>query len=252
MRPWEIILSHHEAHVLIDESTAPEFFTGGARQMSVTKTAGKVSENHLRHFLSQQGTDAPHNARAAALTLAQISELGLVYQPAELSRIKKIAQAHDLYIHMDGARFANAVASTNASPAELTWQAGVDVLSLGATKCGCLAAEAVVFFNHGLADDFEHRRKRSGHLLSKGRLLATQFCAWLDDGHWLELATHANNQAATLAAALEKNSEIRLAWPCEANEIFAIIPVHMQQRLKKAGAESVSYTHLTLPTIYSV
>ncbi len=247
VQPWETILSHHEAHVLIDESTAPEFFTGGARQIGITRTAGKIDAHHLERFLSQSGTDVPHNARPAALTLAQISELGLVYQPAELSRLKEIAQQHDLRIHMDGARFANAVSATNASPAELTWQSGVDVLSLGATKCGCLAAEAVVFFDHSLADDFEHRRKRSGHLLSKGRLLASQFIAWLDDNHWLNLAKHANTHAAMLAAALEKNPDIRLAWPCEGNEIFAIIPKRTEQKLKKAGAEFYQWYSHGLP-----
>jgi len=247
VRPWETILSHHEAHVIIDESTAPEFFTGGARQISITNTAGKIDAKHLQRFLNQAGTDVPHNAKPAAVTLAQVNELGLVYQPDDLSRLKEVSQQHKLSIHMDGARFANAVSATQISPAKLTWQSGIDVLSLGATKCGCLAAEAVVFFDHALAEDFEHRRKRSGHLLSKGRLLASQFIAWLEDDHWLKLAAHANSQATRLAGALEKNPEIRLAWPCEANEIFAIMPKHTEQRLKKSGAEFYRWYSHGLP-----
>jgi len=247
VKPWEVILSHHEGHVYIDESTAPEFFTGGARQIALTKSAGKIEPQHLNHFLQQCGDDAPHNARPAALSFAQVSELGRVYSPAEISALSNIAHAHQMYVHMDGARFANAVVASGVGADEITWKAGVDVLSLGATKCGCLAAEAVVFFNQELATDFEQRRKRSGHLLSKGRFLAAQFEAWLTDNHWLDLASHANEKATELSRRLEQINHIRLAWPCDANEIFAIMPKDTEQRLKDAGAEFYQWYDHGLP-----
>ncbi len=247
VKPWETILCHHQAHILIDESTAPEFFSGGARQVPVTKEAGKIQSSHLENYFSQAGTDTPHNTIPKALSIAQANESGLVYSPDELTLLAKIANQHQVKLHMDGARFANAVAASGATPAEMSWKAGVDVLSLGATKCGCLAAEAVIFFDRELATDFEHRRKRSGHLLSKGRLFASQFLGWLEDDHWLELASHANQHAAALAQQLEQLSDVRLAWPAQANEVLAIMPTPMSKRLEEAGAEFYSWYQQSLP-----
>lgn len=248
VNPWEIILCHHQAHILIDESTAPEFFTSGARQVPVTNEAGKVQPEHVENYLSAAGTDTPHNVLPKAVSIAQANESGLVYSPEELTALSEVAHQHQLKLHVDGARFANAVAASGATPAELSWKAGVDVLCLGATKCGCLAAEAVIFFDSELATDFEHRRKRSGHLLSKGRLFASQFLGWLEDDHWLELASHANQHASALAEQLAQVPDVRLAWPAQANEVLAIMPADKISKLEAAGAEFYPWYQQSLPT----
>ncbi len=247
VKPWETILCHHQAHIFIDESTAPEFFSGGARQIPVTQKSGKVHASHIENYFSQAGSDTPHNVIPKALSIAQANESGLVYSPNELKALSEVAHQHDLKLHVDGARFANAVAASRVTPAELSWKAGVDVLCLGATKCGCLAAEAVIFFDQALAKDFEHRRKRSGHLLSKGRLFAAQFLGWLDDDHWLELARHANQHALELAQQLGQLDKVRLAWPAQANEVLAIMPTAMVKTLQDASAEFYPWYEQALP-----
>jgi len=223
VQPWESILCHAESHIANDESTAPEFMTGGARLVPLAAGHGKLETADLENYFATAGTLVPHNSRARALSLTQSSELGMVYTPDEVAGLTQVAQTAGVRVHMDGARFANAVAAIGCSPAELSWQAGVDVLCLGATKCGALAAEAVIFFNKKLADGFIHRRKRTGHLLSKGRLFGAQFVGWLKDGHWLELAGHANAMASELAFQLQQIDGVRMAWPTQANELFACI-----------------------------
>jgi threonine aldolase len=247
VQPWQTILCHDQAHVLIDESTAPELQTGGARPLGISGGAGKLTPAHLAAHFAIAGADAPHNTRAGALSLAQTSEVGLVYSAAELAALAEEARQHDLAVHLDGARFANAVAATGASPAELTWRAGVDILSLGATKNGCLAAEAIVCFRKGLAAQLPFRRKRAGHLVSKGRFFGAQFVAWLHEGHWLALASHANAQATRLSRELAELPGVRLAWPTEANEIFAVVPTPLAQSLQRAGAQFYEWYKGALP-----
>lgn len=247
VQPWESILCHSQAHILIDESTAPELQTGGARPLGITGRAGKLSPEHLHAHFATAGSDIPHNSRAGALSLSQSSELGLVYSPEELAAITEVARHHGLSVHMDGARFANAVAATGRTPAELTWKAGVDILSLGGTKNGCLAAEAIVCFRPGDAAQLPFRRKRAGHLLSKGRLFGAQFVGWLHDGHWLALAAHANAQAARLAGELAALPGVRLVWPTQANEIFAILPTPLAKALRQAGAQFYDWYKEALP-----
>jgi threonine aldolase len=248
VRPWETVLCHHQAHILIDESTAPEFLTGGARLIPISRGAGKLNVEQLARHCGVAGTDVPHNARSAALSITQASETGLVYTPDEITDLSKSAHEHGLRVHMDGARFANAVAALGFTPAELSWKAGIDVLCLGATKCGALAAEAVIFFNRELADNFVHRRKRAGHLLSKGRFFGAQFVGWLQNGHWLQLAEHANRQAARLAEELSSVSAIRIVWPVQANEIFVVMPRKLAHSLRAAGADFYEWHPEALPS----
>ena len=236
VQPWESVLCHHQAHILIDESTAPEFFSGGARLLSITNKAGKITEEHLHEYARTAGTDYPHNPRARALSFAQANESGLVYTVKEITALCAAAHHQGMRVHMDGARFANAVAALDCRPSEITWQAGVDVMSLGATKNGALAAEAVIFFNADLSVSFRERRKRAGHLVSKGRFFGAQFVSWLENDHWLELARHANRQAALLAETLSKLPDFRLVWPVQANEVFLILPKPKAEKLQAAGA----------------
>jgi threonine aldolase len=248
VQPWESILCHSQAHILLDESTAPEHQTGGARPTGISGRDGKLTPAHLSAYFASTGADYPHNPRPGALSLAQSSELGLVYSPEELGALSELARSRGLAIHMDGARFANAVAASGRSPADLTWRAGVDVLSLGGTKNGCLAAEAIVCFRSGLAEQLGFRRKRAGHLLSKGRLFGAQFVGWLAEGHWLTLAAHANAQAARLAATLTARPDVRLAWPVQANELFAVLPSSLVASLRAAGAEFYDWYKDSLPS----
>ena len=235
-QPWQCVLCHEHAHIVNDESTAPEFFSGGARLIGISQGDGKLTPEHLQHFFSLASNDIPHSPRPSALSVTQITEDGLVYTAAELSKL--CGEAHDkgLKVHMDGARFANAVAALGCAPADVTWKAGVDVLCLGATKNGALAAEVILCFDRTLAQSLMHRRKRAGHLLSKNRFVAAQFVGWFTDGHWLALARRANAAAHRLATALTAIPSIRLAWPAGGNELFVVMPGSLMKYLIENGA----------------
>ena len=236
VKPWETILCHDQSHVILDESTGPEFFSGGARVRGISRGDEQLEVRHLDAYFRSGYVEEPHNSRAAAVSVAQASENGIVHTPAELTALCETAHRHGLHVHMDGSRFSNAVASLGCAPADITWKAGVDVLTLGATKNGALAAEAVIFFRKELATEFIHRRKRSGHLVSKGRLFGAQFVGWLERGHWLELARHANEKAAQLAEGIAKVPGIHVVRTPQANEIFVVMPKVTAARLKAAGA----------------
>jgi threonine aldolase len=233
--PWGAIFCHHDAHVMGDECGAPEFYTAGAKLVGVDGSDGKIDPAALRATLAAFPRGLVKQVQPAALSLSQATESGRLYEPTEIAALTAIAREAGIRTHMDGARFANAVAALAVAPADMTWRAGVDVLSLGASKNGTLACEAVVFFDEALAADMAFRRKRAGHTLSKGRFLGAQMCAWLEDGHWLELARHANAQAAALADGLAQ-AGARLPWTREANEVFAILPDHADAALQAAGA----------------
>jgi threonine aldolase len=176
-----------------------------------------------------------HHVQAASVSLSQATEAGTIYRPDEIAAIGEVARRHQVRLHMDGARFANALVAQNVSPADLTWRSGVDVLSFGASKNGAMAAEAVVFFDKSLADEMPYRRKRGGHLFSKMRFLAAQFDAYLTNELWLRHARHANEQARRLSEGLAKLPGARLLHPVEANEIFIALPEPVISRLEQAG-----------------
>jgi len=233
--PWGAVLCHHQAHLLRDESTAPEFLTNGMRLVPVGPFAARLDADAVAAQIAAMPDDRPHNIRPQVLSLAQSSENGQVYTPVEVRALCRVAHDAGLRVHMDGARFANAVAHLGCHPADISVRAGVDVLCLGATKNGAVAAEAVIFFDRTLAREFPERMKRSGHLLSKGRFLGTQFSAWLHDDHWLDLARHANERAQALATALTSINGVRIAMPPEANEVFAVLPRQVCAQLGAAG-----------------
>lgn len=234
--PWGAVFAHCDAHVMGDECGAPEFFTAGAKLVGVAGEAGKIAPDALRETLAAFPRGLVKQLQPSALSLSQATESGTLYALDEIAALTKIAREAGLRVHMDGARFANAIASLGCSPADMTWRAGVDALSLGASKNGTIACEAVVFFDPGLAQDFAFRRKRGGHTLSKGRFLAAQMNAWLTDNHWLDLASRANSHAHKLASGLSQIEGVRLPWPVQVNEVFAILPQHVDAALKDAGA----------------
>jgi threonine aldolase len=248
---WGAVLCHAESHIITDECGAPEFFGGGLKLIGLPGEAGKIAAATLADALARGPWGGPHHVTASALSLTQATEAGTVYSADEIRALADLAHAAHLGVHMDGARFANALARLAVSPAEATWKAGVDVLSLGATKAGALAAEAVVFFDPGSAAGMDERRKRGGHLVSKHRFIAAQFEALLADDLWLKLARHANDKADLLAKALE-TAGLPPVWPVQANEVFVILPRHLDRNLKAAGAAYYPWSSQSLPASMTV
>lgn len=233
--PWGAAYCHDAAHVDCDECGAPEFFTGGAKLVLVPGVHGRIAPEVLDDVLTRAERSV-HQIQPAALSLSNLTEAGTVYSPDMLGALASVARSHGVAVHLDGARFANALASTGATPAEASWKAGVDVLCLGGTKNGLIGAEAVVIFDPTRAAEFDLRRKRAGHLFSKHRYLAAQMMAWLENGLWLNLAGRANGAAAQLAAGLSKLPGIRLSHPVDGNVIFVDWPATLAERLRSQGA----------------
>ena len=233
--PYGAVYCHASSHVNVDECGAPEAFTGGAKLVTFQGAGAKLRPDDLAATLAHPIKGIVHHVQPAAISITQATEAGTVYTAGEVTALAEIARRHGLPVHMDGARFANALAFLGCSPAELTWRAGVDVLSLGATKNGALGAEAVVFFRPELAADFEFRRKRAGHLFSKMRFLSAQLDAYLTDGLWLRLAAHANMMARRLGDGLAALPGVKLQEPVEANEVFASLPDRMVDGLTAKG-----------------
>lgn len=233
--PFGSIYCDEVAHVMNDEGGAPEFFTGGAKLLTLPSPDGRIDPRALDRAIARRRVTGVHQSPAAAISLTQATEWGTAYTPEHVRALAEVARGNALRMHMDGARFANAVAHLRCTPAEVTWKAGVDVLSLGATKNGALAAEAVVFFDANLAEDFARRRKRAGHLLSKQRFLSAQMVAYLEDDLWLRNGARANAAAARLAAGLSSLPGVALTQDVEANEVFVLLPERMIASLETAG-----------------
>jgi threonine aldolase len=247
VQPWDGVICHHQAHILLDESTGPALFTGGAAMLPTPDRTVRMTADQLTDMVRRLPSEIPHNVRARALSITQANECGQVYSAAETAALAAVANDAGLAVHLDGARFANAVVAAEASPADLTWKAGVDVLCLGASKNGAVAAEAIVFFDTALAEDFGYRLKRTGHLTSKGRLYGAQFTAWLGDEHWLDLARAANTTAERLRTEIERTNGMRLAWPCQSNETFVIFERPVYRRLAEAGVSMYEWYPNSLP-----
>jgi len=235
--PWSAVFCHDEAHIHDDECGAPELFTGGAKLVGITGEGGKIAPDALRETLSRFPRGLVKSVQPGALSLSQATEAGTIYNLDEIKTLSAIAHGAGLAVHMDGARFANALVELGCSPAQMSWRAGVDALSFGATKNGAMGCEAVVFFNAEQAANFAFQRKRGGHTLSKGRFLGAQMAAYLDKGLWLTLARRANEAADRLARGLLQIPGLRLAWPRSANEIFAIAPRSIVAALRAEGAQ---------------
>jgi threonine aldolase len=233
--PYGLAFCHAEAHVLQDECGAPEFFMHGAKLLGLADPGGKLRPETIDASL-QRLPSGVQQMPPRALSLSQATECGTLYSPDDVAALSHLCRKHGLALHMDGARFANALVALGCSPAEMTWKQGVDILSFGGTKNGCLMAEAVIVFDRSLAESLAYRRKRAGQTISKGRLIAAQFEAYLADDHWLANARHANRMARLMADGLQGLPGVRLAWPVEANEIFPILPVAMDRALHGAGA----------------
>lgn len=234
-RPGGVVFCHTDAHVTADEGGAPEFLSG-QRLYAVEGGLGRIDPARLEAAVARYPTGFVHAGQPAAVTITQSTEIGTLYSLDEIEAIAQVARGRGLPLHMDGARFANAIAALGASPAEMTWKRGVDLLSFGGTKNGCWCAEALVFFDPDAASQFPYIRKRAAQLFSKSRFIAAQFDTYLRDGLWLDNARHANAMAARLAAAIEQSAHARLGWQPQANEVFAIVETARAERLQAAGA----------------
>lgn len=232
-RPGGVAICHPDAHVGGDEAGAPHLFSPGLQISPVDGPAGRISPKALSaRFAAFTGN--VHHGRPVAVSIANINELGQCYSTADIAEIAALARRHDCALHMDGARFVNALAHTGASPADLTWRAGVDVLSLGLTKCGAWCAEAVILFNTKLREDFSFRQMQGAQLFSKSRFVAAQFVAMLEDNHALGLAAHANTMGARIAAVLRDTPHSALLLEPQANEVFAFLSPDAATRLREA------------------
>ena len=229
---YGVVFAHEEAHIANDECGAPGFFSGGAQISLLQGPDGKVPAEAFAAALDAHPVSV-HTTQPTALALSQATELGTTYRPEELSALCRLAHDRGLKVQMDGARFANSVAFLDCHPGEITWRAGVDVLSFGATKNGALTAEAVVFFNLDVVRDFELRRKQSGHLLSKSRYVSAQLLAYVESGVWLRNARRTNSLAQKIGRAAAE----LLMHPVEANEIFLALGQERKQALRQAGFE---------------
>ncbi len=234
-QPWQTVFCTPLGHIHTDECNAPEFFTGGAK-LSLVGEADKMTPAELRAAIAAWGRGDVHSAQHGPLALTQATERGRLYTCTEITALCDVARGHGLPCYMDGARLANAIAALGCTPAEMTWRAGIDAVSFGGTKNGCLGVEAVIFFSPENAWEFELRRKRSAHLFSKHRFLSAQMLGYLDGGTWLDAARSANARAAYLAEGLRGVAEVDFAFERQVNMIFARLPRATHQRLRAAGA----------------
>jgi threonine aldolase len=227
------VYCHKLSHINTDECGAPEFYTGGGKLVTLKGINGKITAEELDQAISGKGI--VHHTQPSSVSITQVCETGEVYQLDEIKKISEVTHKHNLNIHMDGARFANALVSLNATPAEMTWKSGIDVLSFGATKNGCIAAEAIIFFKKDLVGNVAFLMKRAGHLLSKMRFVSAQLDAYISNDVWLRNAKHANKMGKRLSDGLKEHSDINLAYPTEANEVFATFPRNKIDHLNSEG-----------------
>ena len=227
------VYCHKLSHINTDECGAPEFYTGGGKLVTLNGVKGKITAEELDQVISGKGI--VHHTQPSSVSITQVCETGEVYQLDEIKKISEVTHKHNLSIHMDGARFANALVSLNATPAEITWKSGIDVLSFGATKNGCMAAEAIIFFKKDLVGNVAFLMKRAGHLLSKMRFVSAQLDAYISNDVWLRNAKHANKMGKKLSDGLKNHSDINLAYPTEANEVFATFPRNKIDHLNSEG-----------------
>ncbi len=230
---YHSVICHELAHIETDECGAPEFASNGAKLLLASGENGKLNPSSIEELATKR-TDI-HYPKPKIISITQANELGVTYSIKEIEAIRKVANKHSLRIHMDGARFANALVSLGCTPAEMTWKSGVDVLSLGGTKNGMAFGEAVVFFDKDLSEDFEYRVKQAGQLASKMRFITSQWLGLLKNDVWLKNARHANSMAKYFATRLEEVDGVNLLCPVDANEVFLKLKPEVEVALKKQG-----------------
>jgi threonine aldolase len=232
-RPYHSVLCHADAHIQTDECGAPEYAGHGLKLVPIAGELGKLTPAAIREAASRRRD--VHSSKPGVVSVSHATEVGTVYTTAEMRALGETARKLGLRLHIDGARFANALATLNVAPKEITWQAGVDVLCFGGTKNGMAAGDAIVFFNRELAEDFDYRRKQAGHLLAKMRFVTAPWVAMLESGAWLRNARHANVMAKRLEAELRRLPAVRILYPVEANAVFVRFPAGRSEALHQHG-----------------
>lgn len=250
--PWGAVFCHAESHVMDDECGAPEMFTDGAKIVGVAGANGKMTPAAVEAQLDRFPRGVVKAVQPAVLSISQVTEAGTVYTLDEIRALTALAKKYGLKTHLDGARFTNAMLSLGCTAAEMTWKAGIDVVTFGASKNGCLACEAVIFFDAALAENFQFRRKRGGHTLSKGRLLGAQMVGYLENDHWIANAKHANAMAQTLAKGLKSIPGARLPWPVDANEVFVVVPQTAKKALDEAEIRAAPWSSNCVPDGFTI
>jgi threonine aldolase len=235
-QPFETVFCSAVSHIHEDECSAPEFYSGGAKLTLVPCDVDKMSPDDLRKTIANEGTRGVHGPQRGAVSITQVAEKGSVHTLDELKALIAVAKEFDLPVHLDGARFANALATLGCSAAEMSWKLGVDAVSFGGTKNGLMGVEAVIFFDPAKSWEFELRRKRGAHLFSKGRYLAAQMDAYLSDDLWIKSAQSANANMARLANGLRGLDGVSFLAEPDANMVFALMPRAMHQLLHGGGA----------------
>jgi threonine aldolase len=235
-RPWETIFCTKMSHINEDECNAPEFYTGGTKLTLVPDEDAKMTPAALRRAIEGEETRGVHGPQRGPVSITQVTEKGSVHSLDELRALTAVARDFGLATHLDGARFANAMVALGCTPAEMTWKSGIDAVSFGGTKNGCLGVEACIFFDPSHAREFELRRKRGAHLFSKHRYLSAQMEAYLRNSLWIDLARRANDRCARLLEGLRRRTDITLPWSCDANMIFFEAPRSLHRHLLEAGA----------------
>ncbi|WP_457302160.1 threonine aldolase family protein, partial [Phyllobacterium sp. P5_D12] len=233
-KPGGVTFAHREAHTIADEGGAPEYLTGGARLHPVDGPLGRIDVNNLKKAMA--GYNNVRTGQPMAVSITQLTESGTLYEPGEIAAISAVCRENQLPLHMDGARFANALVSLGCSPADMTWRQGVDILSFGGTKNGCWCAEALVFMDPARAEAFPFIRQRAAQLFSKSRFIAVQFEAYFKDDLWQDLARHSNSMARRMADHIAASGNVRLAWEPHGNEIFAVMEKTTAAKLRDNGA----------------
>jgi threonine aldolase len=239
------IICHQNAHIQTDECGAPEFFTGGSKLLLVGGGNGKIDIGQTKALLMRQND--LHSHKPGVISIAQATEFGTVYTRDEIAAITELARANELFVHMDGARFANAIALLNCAPRTITWEIGVDVLCFGGTKNGTASGELVIFFNKEVSREFDYRVKQAGQLGSKMRFLAAPWLALLTGDVWLQNARHANRAAHQLAQNLQREANVEIVFPVEANAVFARMDDQLAQSLQARGWRFYKFTE---PDVY--
>ena len=221
LRSYGSVLCHSESHINKDEGGAPEFFSGGGKLQTISNNSGRLNSKDVTEKLNELNFKEKQQSKISGISLTQLAENGTLYSQDEILAISKICKKNNFYLHMDGARFSNALVSQQSvSPAEATWKIGIDCLSLGATKNGAMAAEVIIFFNNNLALEAQKMIKQTGHVIPKTRFITAQLNAWFTDGLWLKLAQKANDNATYLSSELSKFEDFKLLYPTQGNEIF--------------------------------
>ena len=227
------ILCHDEAHINKDEGGAPEFFSGGGKLLTISSKSGKLKANNINNKIDNINFKSKQASKISGVSITQLAENGKIKKKNEILEISKICKKNNMFLHMDGARFANALAYQNISPADATWKLGIDCLSLRETKNGAMAAEVIIFFNTQLAKEAKNRIKQTGHVISKTRFISAQLNAWFKDGLWLKLANSANKKAYYLSEQINLFKDFQLLYPTEGNEVFLKIENKIYDQILK-------------------